>query len=248
MPSPTPLPPPPASLLDGAALFLDFDGTLVPLTDVPEAVTVDAGLHRLLAGLRETLDGRLAIVSGRSVATLRGLFGLGDFILSGTHGLEHARPGEAIEGPARLAGVDLAEARMTAFASSRPGILVERKTLSVGLHFRRAPQWGEACRDLAEALGVETGLAVQPGKLLYELRPGGAGKGEAVRRLMLSAPMTGGIPVFIGDDVTDEEGMEAARALGGTGILVGAQRPTAAQYILEQVSAVRHYLDRCATG
>ena len=94
------LPAPPLALLDGASLFLDFDGTLSPLAETPDAVDVDDALLTLLARLRDRLDGRLAIVSGRSVATLREL-GFGAFLLSGTHGLEFARPGEAVTAPPR---------------------------------------------------------------------------------------------------------------------------------------------------
>lgn len=235
------LPAPPATLLTGAALFLDFDGTLAPLADTPDAVEVDDALLSMLIRLRDRLDGRLAIVSGRSVATLRDL-GFTDFLLAGTHGLEFARPGAAVEAPARLPAIDAVETAFNAFAADRPGVLVERKSISVGLHFRNAPIWAEAARDLAATLAHDHGLALQQGKMLYELRPGGADKGSALYALMASAPMAGGIPVFIGDDVTDEEGFAAAAALGGAGILVGPPRSTQAAFCLEQVAAVRHYL------
>ncbi|MET0371153.1 MAG: trehalose-phosphatase [Sphingobium sp.] len=235
------LPPPPASLLNGAALFLDFDGTLAPIADTPDAVVVDDALLDMLAGLRTRLEGRLAIVSGRSVNTLRAL-GFADFTLAGTHGLEIARSGAAIEAAARLPAVDSSQTAFEAFAADKPGLLVERKTLSVGLHFRGAPQWGEQAVALAEELALGTGLVVQHGKMLAELRPSGADKGSAVRALMATPPMAGGIPLFIGDDVTDEEGFAAAAALGGCGILVGPQRATCASWVLEQVGAVRHYL------
>ncbi|WHO40727.1 trehalose-phosphatase [Sphingobium sp. AP49] len=238
---PSTLLPPPVTLLNGAALFLDFDGTLAPLADTPDAVVVDEDLIDTLTRLRTRLQGRLAIVSGRSVATLRDL-GFGDFLLAGTHGLEFASPGEAPDAPARRPAIDAVETVFHAFADDKPGVLVERKTISVGLHFRGAPAWAEAAGLLAHRLAEEHGLAVQAGKMLFELRPGGADKGSAVARLMLQAPMAGGTPIFIGDDVTDEEGFAAAADLGGTGILVGAPRETKAGFILEQVAAVRHYL------
>ncbi|AEG48099.1 trehalose-phosphatase [Sphingobium chlorophenolicum L-1] len=246
--SPLPdLPPPPLALLNGAALFLDFDGTLAPIADTPDGVVVDGELLALLERLRQRLDGRLAIVSGRSVATLRDL-GFGAFLLAGTHGLEFADPGEPAEAPPRLPAVDDAEAAFHSFATHKPGLLVERKTISVGLHFRGAPQWGDAARDLAEGLADRLGLALQPGKMLYELRPGGADKGTAVRTLMQRRPMAGGKPIFIGDDVTDEEGFAVARDLGGAGVLVGAPRTTLAAFSLEQVAAVRHYLAQGVAG
>ena len=235
------LPPPPAALLQGASLFLDFDGTLTPIAATPDGVCVDGDLLSLLLRLREALNGRLAFVSGRSVATLREL-GFGDFLLAGTHGLEFAQPGAQVEAPARRPAVDKAEAAFNAFAQDKPGLLVERKSISVGLHFRGAPQWGEEAGELASGLAEQLDLSVQPGKMLYELRPGGADKGSAVHALMTRAPMAGGSPVFIGDDVTDEEGFIAATELGGAGILVGPPRATCAAFSLEQVAAVRHYL------
>lgn len=235
------LPTPPPALLSGAALFLDFDGTLAPIAETPDSVVVDGGLLDLLADLRDRLGGRLAIVSGRSVATLRAL-GFSDFLLAGTHGLEFARPDEAPQAPPRLPAIDDAESAFDRFAHDKAGILVERKSLSVGLHFRGAPQWGDAAGELAKDLAVGLGLALQPGKMLFELRPGGADKGTAVMTLMRRHDMVTAMPVFIGDDVTDEEGFAAAAELGGHGILVGPPRRTLASFRLEQVAAVRHYL------
>lgn len=241
------LPPPPLALLDGAALFLDFDGTLAPIVDTPDDVDVGPDLIAMLHALRERLDGRLAIVSGRAVATLRAL-GFGDFLLAGTHGLEFARPGAPVDAPPRLPAIDAVEAAFTAFVADKPGLLVERKTISVGLHFRRAPEWGEAAGELAATLAAQHDLTIQHGKMLYELRPGGADKGSAVVAMMAQSPMAGGVPVFIGDDVTDEEGFAAAAEMGGAGILVGPQRSTLASFSLEQVAAVRHYLAQGAAS
>src|SRR3546814_11425785 len=114
---------PPHSLLDGASLFLDFDGTLVELADRPDRVVIGPDLRPLLLDLRDALEGRLAIVSGRSVATLRMAFGLSDFLLSGSHGLEHARPGQSAEAMDRPPAIDFVLEKLRVFASVRPGIL-----------------------------------------------------------------------------------------------------------------------------
>ncbi|MFZ2994998.1 trehalose-phosphatase [Sphingobium sp.] len=235
------LPAPPVALLSGAALFLDFDGTLAPIAERPDDVRVDAALLDTLHALRARLNGRLAIVSGRSVATLRDL-GFGDFLMAGTHGLEFARPGEDVDAPQRLTAIDTVEAAFNDFVADKPGLLVERKTISVGLHFRGDPTFADESDALGVALAKQYGLAIQRGKMLIELRPGGADKGSAVARLMRESPMEGGVPIFIGDDVTDEEGFAVAVELGGAGILVGPYRTTRAAYNLEQVAAVRHYL------
>lgn len=248
LPAPDALrPAPPPDLLRDAALFLDFDGTLVPIADTPDGVCVDDALLALLNRLRDRLAGRLAIISGRSVATLQEL-GLGQFDLAGTHGLEFASPGETMDAPPRLPAIDAVEAAFHDFADGRPGVLVERKSISAGLHFRLAPQWEAEAAALAARLADEHGLAIQHGKMMFELRPGGADKGTALRAIMQRAPMAGNRPIFLGDDVTDEDGFIAAADLGGAGILVGPPRPTAAHFILEQVDAVRHYLSQAADG
>ncbi len=213
----------------------------MPIADTPDGVAVDDELLTTLLNLRDRLDGRLAIVSGRSVATLCDL-GFADFMLAGTHGLEFSRPGEGAQTPPRLPAIDAVETAFQAFADDRPGVLVERKTISVGLHFRLAPEWEEDAEALSETLAAQHDLTIQRGKMLFELRPGGADKGSAVQALMQTDIMAGGVPLFIGDDVTDEEGFAAAAELGGAGILVGPARSTLAAFRLEQVAAVRHYL------
>jgi trehalose 6-phosphate phosphatase len=233
---------PPHALLDGAFLFLDFDGTLVELAARPDEVIVEPRLHRLLNNLRDALDGRVAIVSGCSVATLRGALGLADFLLSGSHGLEIARPGKEPEAPVRPPHIDHAERELIRFAAGKPGLLVEEKTLGVALHFRQAPEREAECLSICAALAKETGLYLQHGKMLFELRPGNGGKGTAVERLLAETELAGGRPIFIGDDITDEEGFIAAARHQGSGILVGPPRATAARFRLESVEAAHRWL------
>ena len=236
------LSPPPGALLKNAFLFLDFDGTLVDLAPRPGDVLVDQALRLLLAGIRDRLGGRLAIVSGRSVASLRGALDLGDFVLSGSHGLEMAYPGCPPEAPFRPRQIDEAQAELIRFADGRSGLLVEKKTLGVALHYRLAPVREEECRAICERLSAETGLYLQHGKMMFELRPGNAGKGAAVNRLLAGTEPKACHPIFIGDDITDEDGFLAAARHDGSGILVGQPRITAAHYRLEDVAAVRRWL------
>uniref|UniRef100_UPI0035CC6173 trehalose-phosphatase n=1 Tax=uncultured Sphingomonas sp. TaxID=158754 RepID=UPI0035CC6173 len=237
------LPKPPAALLRCASLFLDFDGTLVSLVARPDLVSVDAHLANLVARLDTYLEGRVALLSGRSVENISELFGDVGLAIAGSHGAEMRWRDGTKSFPERPAALDRIHATMTEFAHSKTGLLVETKPLGVALHYRGAPEMEMAAHALAGALSEETGLHLQTGKMMVELRLGGADKGSALRRLMERSPMAGHRPVFLGDDDTDEPAMAAAAALGGAGILVGAPRPTNAQYGLPDVAATISWLE-----
>lgn len=234
--------PPPLDLISSASLFLDFDGTLVDLIDDPEQVRADAELRDLLDRLEAALPRRVAIVSGRSLEQLgRMLGGAGEALaLAGSHGAEFRVGSEAPEVAVPPTLPQVAEA-MNAFAATRPGMAVERKTLGVGLHYRRAPEHEADALALADALAREHGLHLQRGKMVAEVRVDGD-KGRAVTRLVAGAAMAGTTPLVFGDDVTDEDGFAAAAALNGAGVLVGPPRETAAAYALPDVAGVRRWL------
>lgn len=243
----TSLPPPPSSLLCDASLFLDFDGTLVELVEQPDLVAVEPAIATLLTVLSTRLSGRLAIVSGRPAAQIRRLIGMPTLAIGGSHGLEiewDDTRRNSVAAPASLATVGAAFDRL---AGEHPGSLVERKPLGTAFHYRSAPAAGSRAADLAAALAEETGLVVQPGKMMIELRLGDADKGSAVHAFMSEPPRAGTVPIFIGDDLTDEPAFAAAATLGGAGILVGDVRESAARYRLPDVAATLAWLERAAT-
>lgn len=240
------LPPPPADLLHGAALFLDFDGTLVELADAPDAIRVPDHLAPLLAGLAQRLDGRLALISGRGISDLENYLDLADIAVSGSHGLEIRHAGGAIASPPLPAKMIDAIKAIQHFAEGVEGLIVEDKSLGIALHYRRVPEMEADVAAFVEGVANGAGLKVQHGKMMTELRPHGADKGDAVRAFMTEPKFTSARPVFVGDDVTDEDAFEAAAALGGCGILVGASRPTAAQFRLDGVDAVARWLEGSA--
>ena len=243
-----PLRPPPAELLDGAALFLDFDGTLVELADSPSAICVPEGLRPLLERLSAKLGGRVALVSGRAIEDLDGHLGRCGIAVSGSHGLE-LRFADGFELPLNApAGLASAHSELAGFAASDPRLLVEEKPASVALHYRRAPERAEEAEAVAASLANRTGLALQPGKMVVELRPHGADKADAVRRLMREPPFAGAGPLFVGDDLSDEDAFVAAAAVGGGGIVVGAPRETAAAWGLNDVAAGAGWLEEAARG
>jgi trehalose 6-phosphate phosphatase len=238
--------PPPLSLLDGAALFLDFDGTLVELAETPDSIRVPGALRPLLERLERRLEGRLALVSGRAIADLDRHVGLPGFTVSGSHGLELRRADGSLSAPAPVASLGDARSAIAAFAVDRPGLLVEEKPASIALHYRRAPEREAEVAAFIAGLAARTGLAVQLGKMVAELRPAGPTKGDAVRALMAEPGFAGARPVVVGDDLTDEDAFEAAASLGGGGVLVGPPRPTAASWRLDDVASVARWLRRAA--
>ena len=204
------------------ALLLDLDGTLIDFAPTPDAVVVPAGLTAALAARRDRLGGALAIITGRPVAEVDALLPGIAHAVAGEHGgAVRAAPGAALERPAfpPVPEAWLTRARMV--VGAHPGTLLERKANGVALHFRKRPSAGPALRDLAERLvAVLPSHAVLEGNVVWEVRPRGIDKGRALAALMARPPFTGRTPLFIGDDVTDEDAIRAARALGGIGLRV----------------------------
>jgi trehalose 6-phosphate phosphatase len=239
---------PPTPRADQVALFADLDGTLAPIEATPDAVKPDRRRRRLLDALSRSLKGRLAVVSGRGLADLDELLEGRARAVGALHGLVRRRAnGEVVEA-ASAASTRAALTTLREFAKADRRLIVEDKGPSVALHFRRAPEDAEACRDLAARLASRYGLALQDGDMVVELRAPGPHKGEAVEAFMREAPFAGATPIFIGDDLTDEDGFRAARKLGGFGVIVGPRRPTDALYALADVAAAQAWLGKLAGG
>ncbi|WP_372069808.1 trehalose-phosphatase (plasmid) [Tistrella mobilis] len=201
------------------ALFLDVDGCLVDIAPTPDAVVVEPGLPALLDRLTARFGGALALVSGRPLAELEQLFHPARPAAAGQHGLEwRGRPPLP-----RPEGFEALDAPLQAFAEAHPGVLLERKSHGFALHYRAAPAAGAGALALACRLAATTApeLRVMPGKMVVELRMAGADKGTAIRAFMEAPPFRGRVPVFAGDDVTDEDGFAMVNAMGGHSIRVG---------------------------
>lgn len=230
------------------ALFLDLDGVLAPLAPTPDAVHPEPRRTLIVQRLTEVLQGRVAVVSGRTLVEIDRISGGAARAASGVHGLERRRGDGALTALAAAPAVRQAVDAFHAFAATRPGVLVEDKGLSAGLHFRQAPACAADALALASDLARDTGLTLQPGAMVLELKTPGADKGTAIRAFMTEPPFAGAVPVMVGDDLTDEAGFVAARDLGGFGVLVGQARPTAARCRLEDVDGVLDWLERVATA
>lgn len=238
-----PAPPAPA---DDWALFLDVDGCLLELAETPDAVIVPAGLRERLEALRARLGGALALVSGRSIATLDDLFAPSRFDAAGLHGIErrqHGRDDVAAVAPPEL-DVLLKEAGR--LARDHEGVVVEDKGASLALHWRQAPAAEHLLQAFAlHALSRLPGYRLQHGKQVVELRPGHADKGDAIVAFLETPPFAGRVPVFAGDDLTDESGFIQVNARSGISILIcdpALERDSAARCGLRDPAAVRAWL------
>lgn len=203
------------------ALFLDFDGTLVDIAAQPELVQVSPELPGLLADLHKALGGALAIVSGRKLSDLDHF--LAPYILpvSAEHGAQFRLADGSLT---QAASPDLHEVSRVALALSaqHPGLKVEIKTTAVSLHYRQAPELESLCLEaMAEAVKRSPGLELMQGKYVFDIKAAGVSKGSAISALMGQVPFARRLPLFAGDDTTDEAGFAAVQGLGGEGIKVG---------------------------
>ena len=235
------------------AVFLDYDGTLTPIVARPELARLSdvmrATLRRVAAAWPTT------VVSGRGRADVQTLVGIDELHYAGSHGFDIA--GAGVDGlrfevdPTIVPALSDAAAELESSTAGIPGILVENKRFSVAVHYRLVPEQriADVERAVDAVIAARPQLRKQPGKKIFELRPAlDWDKGRAVLWLLQSLGLDGddAIPIYIGDDTTDED---AFRALEGRGIgilVADVPRPTAASHSLQDVEEVRVLLDRLA--
>jgi trehalose 6-phosphate phosphatase len=230
-----------------AALFLDVDGTLLEIAPRPELVRVPGGLPALIARLAEQRHEALALISGRPLAELDGLFHPWHGAAAGLHGIERRRADgtlDCILDSASAAALDRIRPKLRALADNGRGLILEDKGGTVALHYREVPEREREIRALAEALRREASEALRliAGKMVIEFQPRNVNKGVAISAFMAEPPFIGRRPVFVGDDTTDEDGFAETRRLGGLAVLVGSRRETCANHSLPSVQAVLAWL------
>ncbi|MBE7939750.1 MULTISPECIES: trehalose-phosphatase [Ramlibacter] len=208
-------------LAPSCALFLDFDGTLVDLAPQPEDVLVPDGLVDALQALHRALGGALAMVSGRPIAEMDAFLHPLRLPAAGVHGAQR-RGADGVLHQAEPPPLDEALAAAHALAARDERLRVELKPGSIALHYRQAPEREAECVAVMQAAVARSrGLALLRGKMVVEAKPGGATKGRAIEAFLHEPPFAGRVPVFVGDDVTDEAGFSAVQRLRGLGVKVG---------------------------
>ncbi|WP_202395960.1 trehalose-phosphatase [Stappia sediminis] len=225
------------------SVFLDFDGTLVEIADKPEDVDPADGLKTTLSGCLSFLGGAVAVVSGRPIQELDWFLSPLRLPAAGLHGLEYRLKAEDPVVAAEIGTeIDVLRERLACAKIIRDGVFVEDKGSALAVHYRAVPQSGpDILAFMKDAIADLEDLHLVSGKMVVEAKPDFSDKGSIVEAFMEERPFQGRIPVFIGDDTTDEDGMRAARQLGGFGVKVGAGE-SIADFRLKDVAAVHDWL------
>jgi trehalose 6-phosphate phosphatase len=232
------------------ALFIDIDGTLLPIADDPLDVRTDAMLLGQLKDLHAALGGALAILSGRTLASLDGMLSPLVLPAAGVHGIERRRAdGTLVQTHLDSRSLDRARDQLRQLVRHEPRVQLEDKGVALALHYRNAPEIRGRLSAALSRLVVELDYRyhVQPGVAVLELKPSGYDKGTALQAFMSEAPFRDRRPVAIGDDITDLDAFRAAEGAGGMSIAVGER--ISAQWRLADPPALRewiaHVVDSC---
>ncbi|MGA1796362.1 MAG: trehalose-phosphatase, partial [bacterium] len=239
------------SLKEGVpAIFLDYDGTLTPIVQHPGDALLSDETRQIIRGLAK--HWMVAIVSGRDLNDVRNMVGIDNIVYAGSHGFDIAGPGGAFkdqkQGEAFLPALDQAEAELETAVKGLKGVHIERKRFAIAVHYRMADQ--KVVPDLEKRVdrikARHPELKKSPGKKVFELRPNmDWDKGKALLYLMDKLHINSSriVPLYIGDDTTDEDAFRAIADLG-IGIRVGEENsPTYAGYVMHDTSEVAAFLE-----
>ncbi|WP_083271280.1 trehalose-phosphatase, partial [Mycobacterium gordonae] len=240
-------------------VFVDFDGTMADIVGQPETAALVPGAADALRAL--TPHCPVAVISGRDLADLRARIDVDGLWFAGSHGFELVAPDGTLhqnaDAAASVGVLVRAAVRLADELKDIPGTIVERKRYAVAVHYRNTdPQAVDRVIAAVRRLGRSAGLRVTTGRKLVELRPNVSwDKGKALHWILehlateQNSSSTTTLPIFIGDDISDEDGFDAIR-FDGVGIAVrhleGGDRPSAATFSLESPSAVTQFLQRLA--
>ena len=225
------------------AFFFDFDGTLADIVDDPSMVRIDPTVLQAVERLQVISGGAIAVVSGREIDKLDVFLAPLRLPLGGAHGSERRDAGGELHRTASDgAAIERVVAALEDVARGHDGLVVERKRLSVALHYRRRPDLEATCRSAAQSLASQD-VRLLEGKMVVELKLSGRTKGDLIADFMAEEPFLGRRPIFFGDDVTDEDGFRALPRWHGIGVKVGPG-PTAATHRIADPAALHAWLLR----
>ncbi|MDD5691805.1 MAG: trehalose-phosphatase [Candidatus Omnitrophica bacterium] len=237
-------------------LFLDYDGTLSPIAATPDKSVFSEGMRGSLKKLTGQPRCRIAVISGRGLENIKKKVGLKDIIYSGNHGLEIEGPQlryKAAVSPLYKKAIGEIKDSLTAGLSKIKGAIIEDKGLSLSLHYRLVrkndiPALKNILRRTVTDHPAKKRVMVRPGKMVFDIRPAsGLDKGKVALWLLARESFRRRgrkvIPIYIGDDSTDEDAFAALKGKGIT-VCVGGERKSSAQYYLKDTGQVRFFLRR----
>jgi trehalose 6-phosphate phosphatase len=232
-------------------LLLDYDGTLSPIAGRPELADLPADTRQLLEALAQKRRLALAIISGRALADLKQKVGVDNIIYAGNHGLEIEGGGISFVNPEAEEAKPLLSrlhGELSRALGAIRGVLVEDKELTLSVHYRQVAEGKSAeVREIFEGVTGDAArggkIEITQGKKVYEVRPAVTwDKGNVVE--MLIGQEKGTLPVYLGDDLTDEDGFQAVEGYkGGVSVFVGEEdHPSSARYFLRSTQEVAKFL------
>ncbi len=230
--------------LEQYCVFLDFDGTLVEIEDRPDDVRIDAATLQLIERLRDKVGRALALVSGRDIHVIDRLLYPLVLPVAGVHGLQRRDASGRLHSPVIDQNVvEAIASQVQAEFRSEPGVVIEKKTGAVAIHFRLRPDFEKKCHALArKIIRGRPDLHIIKSKMVCEIRLQGNDKGAVIATFLEERPFKGRKPIFAGDDATDEPGFVAVNACGGVSIKIG-EDPTAARHRAANTLELRNWLD-----
>lgn len=225
------------------AFFFDFDGTLAEIAERPDAVHLEARAIDALTALTEASGGAVAVVTGREIQAIDHFLAPMLLPVAGVHGVEQRRPsGDIYSAKIDEQAARAVEAELAPLASAQPGLMLERKRGALALHYRARPDLEHDCLAWVErAISHVADVTLTRGKMVVEARFHRATKGTAIMDFRQEPPFAGRVPVFAGDDVTDEDAFAVVNTLGGLSIKVGPGE-TQAHYRTEGVQTFLDWL------
>lgn len=237
----------------GLLVGIDFDGTLAPIAADPDEPTITTACQQAIERLAAHPDTRVAVISGRELADLRGRVGLDGIVYAGNHGLELDRGSgtdEQLDAARHRQTLRTVLADLGDRLTEIPGVEIEDKGLTATVHVRQTPD--ERVDEVEDAVTTaveraDSELRIEPGKQVFELRPPvDWDKGSAIRSLSNEMP-TGWRAVYLGDDVTDDDAFREVRP-DGVGVLVGSRADAEADYRLPTQADVAPFLHWLVDG
>ena len=227
--------------LKGHAIFLDLDGTIAEIAEHPDDVCVRPTTLRLLKALNDESRGALAVISGRELSAIDRLLHPLKLPAAGVHGLERRDAAGVLHGSQTLELHPISFVFEKALGDET-GVVIERKPGAIAVHYRLRPDLERRCCEIVEeVVGQRGDVRLIHGKMVFEILQKGSDKGSVINAFLQEPPFRGRVPIFAGDDVTDEAGFAAVNDQGGISIKVGG-RETDARFRAKDVQELESWL------